>query len=108
LSWKVETLNAAVDKEIAALPLDIRIALVRLFEMIETRGLERMRFPHVRKLRDRLWELRATGKDGIGRAIYVTATGRRVVVVHAFMKKTQNTPKAVLRLAETRAKEIDQ
>ena len=66
-----------------------------------------MRFPHVRKLQDRLWELRATGKDGIGRAIYVTASGRRVIVVHAFMKKTQTTPKATLRLAAARAKEID-
>ena len=46
------------------------------------------------------------GKSGIARAIYVTATGRRIVVVHAFVKKTQKTPKAAIRLALERAKEI--
>jgi len=46
------------------------------------------------------------GKNGIARAIYVTVTGRRIVVVHAFVKKTQKTPKAAIRLALERAKEI--
>jgi len=50
--------------------------------------------------------MRLTGRDGIARAIYVTATGRRVVVVHAFVKKSQKTPRAALELAEQRAKEI--
>jgi phage-related protein len=50
--------------------------------------------------------MRLSGRDGIGRAIYVTAVGRRVVVVLAFVKKTQKTPLALLDLAERRAKEI--
>ena len=50
--------------------------------------------------------MRFDGRDGIGRAIYVATIGRRVVVVHAFVKKTQKTPKAALELAEQRAKEI--
>jgi phage-related protein len=54
----------------------------------------------------KLWEMRFGGRDGIARAIYVTAVGRRVVVVHAFVKKTQKTPRAVLDLAARRAKEI--
>ncbi len=50
--------------------------------------------------------MRLSGRDGIGRAIYVTAVGRRVVIVLAFVKKTQRTPHAVLRLAELQAKEV--
>ena len=46
------------------------------------------------------------GRDGIARALYVTAAGRRIVVVHVFLKKTQKTPRTALGLAETRAKEI--
>lgn len=46
------------------------------------------------------------GKDGIARAIYVTAKGERVVVVHAFAKKTQKTPQGVLEIARQRAKEV--
>jgi phage-related protein len=49
--------------------------------------------------------LRLTGRDGIARAIYVTAIGRRVVVVRAFVKKTQRTPRAEIKLALRRAKE---
>jgi phage-related protein len=106
MTWTVETLNATVDAEIAAMPADMKAAFLRLSERIEAVGLERIREPHVKHLNDRLWEMRFTGRDGIGRAVYVAASGRRVVVVHAFVKKTQKTPKAVLQLAEQRAKEI--
>jgi phage-related protein len=51
--------------------------------------------------------MRLSGRDGIARAIYVTCIGRRVVVVHAFVKKTQRTPRSALDVAEKRAKEID-
>ncbi|HMA91519.1 MAG TPA: type II toxin-antitoxin system RelE/ParE family toxin [Polyangiaceae bacterium] len=42
------------------------------------------------------------GKDGIARAIYVTAIAQRVVVVHAFAKKSQRTPQRALDIARTR------
>ena len=53
-----------------------------------------------------LWEIRMSGKDGIARAIYVKASGQRLVVVHAFQKKTQKTPKTALETARKRAKEV--
>ncbi len=107
MTWTVETLNAIVDAEIAALPADMQAAFLRLSERIEAVGLERIREPHVKHLRDKLWEMRFTGRDGVGRAIYVAASSRRVVVVHAFVKKTAKTPNSALDLAEWRAKEIE-
>jgi phage-related protein len=62
--------------------------------------------PHVKHLEGRLWELRLTGRDGVARALYVTAIGRRVVVVRAFVKKTQKTSRAEIELALQRAKDI--
>jgi phage-related protein len=50
--------------------------------------------------------MRLTGRDGIARALYVTVVGRRVIVVHAFVKKTQKTPRSAIELALRRAKEI--
>jgi phage-related protein len=47
-----------------------------------------------------------TGRDGIARALYVTAVGQRVVVVRAFVKKSQKTPRGEIELALQRAKEI--
>ena len=69
-------------------------------------GLESLNEPHVKHLEGKLWELRLTGRDGIARALYVTAIGRRVVVVRAFVKKTQKTPRAEIELALRRAKEV--
>ncbi|WP_184363769.1 type II toxin-antitoxin system RelE/ParE family toxin [Rhizobium sp. BK602] len=106
MSWTVETLDATVDDEIASMPSDMQAAFLRLAERIESVGLERIREPHVKHLRGKLWEMRFGGRDGIGRAIYIAAVGRRVIVVHAFVKKSQKTPKTALELAEHRAKEI--
>jgi len=47
-----------------------------------------------------------TGRDGISRAIYVTASGRRVVVLRVFVKKTQKTPQKEIDLALLRMKEV--
>jgi phage-related protein len=104
--WAVEVLNEIVADEISSLPKDIQAAFLRLSERIVAVGLERIRELHVKHLRGKLWEMRLSGRDGIGRAIYVTVTGRRVVVVHAFAKKTQKTPQSALKLAERRAKEV--
>jgi phage-related protein len=47
------------------------------------------------------------GKDGISRAIYVTARGQRVVVVRVFVKQTPKTPRREIDLALQRAKEVN-
>ena len=106
MRWTVETLNAAVDAEIAALPLDMRARLSRFTSVIEQVGFAGLPRESVKHLEDKLWELRVTGRDGISRAIYVTASGRRVVIVRVFVKKTQKTPKYELELARQRAKEV--
>ncbi len=67
-------------------------------------GLERVGAPHVKHLEGRLWEMRLTGKSGISRALYVVATGRRVVMVRVFIKKTEKTPRREIELALSRAK----
>jgi phage-related protein len=79
---------------------------LRLAECIASVGLESLSEPHVKHLEGKLWELRLIGRDGIARALYVTATGRRVVVVRAFIKKRQKTPRTEIELALRRAKEI--
>ena len=60
----------------------------------------------MRHLEGKLWEFRLIGRDGIARAVYVTAAGRRVVVVRVFVKKTQRTPLRELEIARQRAKEL--
>ena len=106
MRWTFGTLNAAVDAEIRALPADMQARFLRYGDIIERAGFEGLPRDSVKHLEGRLWELRMTGRDGISRAIYVTAQGRRVVVVRVFLKKTQKTPPRELELARQRAKEI--
>jgi phage-related protein len=65
-----------------------------------------MHEPYVKHLEGPLWEMGMKGKDGISRAIYVTAAGPRVVVLRAFVKKTQRAPRSELDIARRRAKEV--
>jgi phage-related protein len=106
VTWRVEILNDIVAAEIAALPADMQARFLRLSERIGQTGLESLGEPHVKHLEGKLWELRLTGRDGKARALYVTAIGRRVIVVRAFAKKTQKTPRAEIDLALRRAKEV--
>jgi phage-related protein len=106
VAWRVEILNETVAAEIAVLPTDIQARFLRLAERIASVGLESLSEPHVKHLEGKLWEMRLTGRDGIARALYVTAIGRRVIVVRAFVKKTQKTPRSEIELALQRAKEI--
>jgi phage-related protein len=103
--WRVEVREEAA-AVIAALPREIRSHFERIVHLIQTQGLERVHEPYVKHLEGKLWEIRMKGRDGIARAAYVTASGRRVVVVHAFIKKTQKTPRPEIEIALRRAEEV--
>jgi phage-related protein len=107
MTWTVEVLDERVATELDALPVEMRAKFERIVSLITGRGLECIREPYVKHLEGKLWEMRMIGRDGIARAIYVTATGRRVVVLHAFIKKTQKTPAGALATARERAKEVE-
>ena len=103
MGWTVETANETVDAEVEALPEDMR---ARIAKLIEEKGLERMGEPHVKHIEGRLGEMRLQGRSGVSRALYVTAAGRRVVIVRVFKKKTETTPRREMDLALSRAKSI--
>jgi phage-related protein len=106
MAWTVKTLNRLVDSELEGLPADMLARFVHISRLIEEFGLERVREPHVKHLAGPLWEMRLKGRDGISRAIYVTAVSQRVVVVRVFIKKTEKTPNREIELALRRAKEV--
>ncbi len=99
--WMVEVIPEA-EREIKALADDLQARFLYVSEMLEELGPHRVSEPHVKRLRGKLWEMRMKGKDGIARAIYFAATGRRLVMVRAFVKKTQKTPNREIDLAMQR------
>jgi len=84
----------------------MRARLTRISELIEAVGVPNVKEPHVRHVRGQIWEIRLKGKAGIARALYATATEQRVVILRAFVKKTEKTPAGEIELALKRAKEL--
>ncbi|MCE2927813.1 MAG: type II toxin-antitoxin system RelE/ParE family toxin [Rickettsiales bacterium] len=107
MQWIVEVLNDTVRLEIKALPVDMQAKFLRISDLVVGFGIHALKEPYVKHIQGKIWEMRLKGKDGIARALYVTVTGRRVVILRAFIKKTQKTPREEIELALRRMKELD-
>jgi len=88
-----------------ALPADMQARFLRIAELLEDYGPQRVGLPHVRPLESKLWEMRMKGRDGIARAVYAAIQGRRLLVLHVFVKKTQPTPREAIETALLRLKD---
>src|SRR5271157_1009988 len=93
MSWTVETLNEQVDAELNSLPDEMQARFHTIAGLILDLGLNHVGIPHLKHVEGRLWEMRLKGRSGIARALSVVVTGRRVVIVRAFVKKTEKTPR---------------
>ena len=62
--------------------------------------------PHTKAFGEGLFELRLKGAEGIARVFFCTLIGKRIVMLHSFIKKSDRTPKRELDVAQTRLKEI--
>ncbi len=100
-TWTV-TVHPQAEPELMALPADMRARFLRIAEMLEDFGPQQVGLPHVRPLEGKLWEMRMQGRDGIARAVYAAVQGRRLLVLHVFVKKTQTTPRAAIETARKR------
>jgi phage-related protein len=99
--WTVQ-FHPASAAELRALPADMRARILRVADMLEEFGPQRVGMPHVRPLEGKLWEMRAQGRDGIARAVYIALQGQTLTVLHVFVKKTQTTPRAAIDTARKR------
>lgn len=61
--------------------------------------------PLIRKLEPGIWEVRSDIADGIARVLF-TVEGRLMVLLHAFVKKSQKTPPSELKIARQRLAEL--
>lgn len=103
--YRVEYYNRSVRDAIESWPSGVAAHYTRVLEMIREIGPD-LGMPHSRALGAGLFELRAKGTEGIGRTFYCFVIDRRIVILHAFLKKTQATPVRHLALARSRMKEV--
>ena len=105
MNWSVNFFNERVQREITEWPVGIYADFLRLVGLIEEHGAD-LRLPHSRPMGEGLFELRCKGEEGIGRAFYCTMVGRQIIILHSFIKKTQETPTRELKTARKRLKEV--
>ena len=105
MPYKIEYFHVRVKAEIESWPVDVLADYARIVELLIQHG-PKLRLPYSRAFGGGLFELRPRGKSGIGRAFYCFLVGQRVTVLHAFIKKSKQTPMAELKIARKRLKEV--
>ncbi|WP_203143280.1 type II toxin-antitoxin system RelE/ParE family toxin [Marinobacter mangrovi] len=106
MTWDIR-FYGDVQQDILDMPPKIQARMIRLLEMIEKYGAN-LGEPHTKAMGGGLFEIRTKAKEGIGRGFYCYMEGEAVMVLHAFVKKTQKTPLKELRLARERLREVRQ
>lgn len=105
MAWTVTFHSSTVEAEILALPAGFVARFIRYAERMEVFGPD-LGMPHSRAMGDGLFELRLKAAEGIARVFYCTVVGRKIVVLHQFVKKSDKTPRRELEVAQRRLKEV--
>ncbi len=107
MTWTVSFYNEKVKQQVLAFPTGILANFLHIVDLIEEFG-PNLGKPHTEALGGGLFEIRAKGQEGIGRAFFCAVKAKEVIILHSFIKKTQKTPRRELTKARKRQKEVTQ
>ena len=105
VNWRVTFYSAAFQRELLQLPAGFVARFLRYAERMELYGPD-LGMPHTRAMGSGLFELRLKAAEGIARVFYCALVGRRIVMLHQFIKKSEKTPRKELDIARKRMKEV--
>ncbi len=105
MEYSITYYSESVQDEILALPDTLAARYVVLTRRMVALG-PNLGEPHTKAFGEGLFELRLKGAEGIARVFFCTLVGRRIVMLHSFIKKTNKTPQREVEIAESRLKEI--
>lgn len=106
MDWTVEYYkdlkgNEPVADFIDSLPIDTQAKVFRLIDLLAKYAVL-LKEPYARQVKGKVRELRIKDSQGAIRVLYFTFTGRRIILLHGFIKKTEKTPIRDIELAEKR------
>lgn len=104
-TYEIEYYSDKVQNEVLALPPGLLARYFGLTDRMKIVG-GNLGEPHTKAFGDGLFELRIKATEGIARVFYCTRIGRRIVMLHGFVKKSDKTPPRERRIAEKRMQEI--
>lgn len=105
MDYSIEYYSDSVADEILALPDTLAARYVVLTRRMVAVG-PNLGAPHTDAFGDGLFELRLKGQEGIARVFFCALVGRRVMMLHSFIKKSQKTPLREIEVARKRMKEV--
>jgi hypothetical protein len=105
MDYEIGYYSRDVEEHILALPDTLAARYVVLTRRMAAVGAN-LGAPHTEAFGEGLFELRLKGADGIARVFFCTLIGRRIVMLHAYVKKTQKAPLREIDIARKRMKEI--
>jgi len=105
MEYRIGYYNSSVQAEIEAWPTGVYASFIKITELIKSSG-PNLGMPYTRPLGGGLFEIRAQGTEGIGRAFFCCVINREIIILHEIIKKTPKPPVKDLRLARKRLKEI--
>lgn len=105
MDYRIAYYSADVQNQILSLPDTLAARYIVLTRRMVALGAN-LGEPHTKAMGEGLFELRLKGAEGIARVFYCTVVGRRIVMLHSYIKKTQKTPQADLHIAIRRMKEV--
>jgi phage-related protein len=105
VNWTVTFFDREVESALLELPTGLLARFVRYSERMEEHGPD-IGTPHTRAMGEGLFELRLKASEGIARDFYCAAVGRRIVMLHHFIKKSRKTPTRELETARRRLREV--
>ena len=105
MNWRITFYNEKVKSQALAFPKGILGSFLRSLELLEEFG-PSIGMPHVRLIRNGLFEVRVRGKEGHGRALFCVLPDRELIIVSVFVKKSRKTPLSEIKLAQKRMKEV--
>jgi phage-related protein len=101
-TWSVEFLDETVESEFESFPVEVQAKTVQIINLIKEFGLHNVGMPYTRPVQDKIWEIRAQQ----GRSLYITASGRKILMLRCFIKKSNKLPQKELKIAQKRAREV--
>jgi phage-related protein len=104
MNWEIKYHDEKLQTEVLQLPAGILARYFHCTDRMLVFGPD-LGMPHTRAVSAGLFELRLKSREGIGRVFYCTLVGRKIVMLHQFVKKTDKTPPKELALARKRMKE---
>ena len=105
MDYTIAYYSEAVQKQISELPDTLAARYIVLTRRMVALG-PNLGEPHTKAFGEGLFELRLKGAEGIARVFFCTLVGKRIVMLHSFVKKSERTPLREREIAETRMKEI--